>query len=203
MNQTATHAWENVEIIQRNKEDGHHISIPYSNTESALKGESSPYFKSLNGFWNFYWVSKPADRPEGFYKPDFDDSSWKELHVPSNWQLHGYGKPIYSNWRYPNSVKLGKNIPKIDHNDNPVGLYRTEIYIPTEWEGREILIHFGGVKSAFYLYLNGLCIGYSQGSMTPAEFNISKYLHDGSNILSVEVYRWSDGSYLEDQDMWR
>lgn len=195
--------WENCEVIERNKEPAHHVSIPYPTRETAIKGDRSSYYKSLNGVWKFHRVQKPTDRPKDFFSPNFDVSQWVDLPVPSNWQLHGYGTPIYSNWRYPHSVRIKKRIPNIDHEYNPVGSYRTEFSIPKEWEGREVFIHFAGVKSAFYLWINDNQVGYSQGSMTPAEFHITRYLRSGTNILAVEVYRWSDGSYLEDQDMWR
>ncbi len=195
--------WENTNIIGRNKEPAHNSLIPYKDIESALsEKKNSRYCQSLNGIWKFNWVKKPSDRPLNFYGVDFDDSNWDNLDVPSNWQLRGYGIPIYTNVRYPYSVKKD-NIPSIDHEYNPVGSYRRTFVIPEGWKNREIFIHFGGVKSAFYLWINGEKIGYSQGSMTPAEFNISKHIRKDNNILAVEIYRWSDGSYLEDQDMWR
>ena len=153
----------------------------------------------LNGNWKFNWVPKPDDRPVDFYKPEFDVSHWKEIPVPSNWQLHGYGIPIYTNIVYPFKV----DPPHIQHDNNPVGSYRRNFTVPEDWNGKEIFLHFDGVKSAFYLWINGQKVGYSQGSMTPAEFNITKFLKKGENIVAAEVYRWSDGSYLEDQDMWR
>ncbi len=201
---TERNDWENLKVIGINKEHPHCTSIPFQDIESALeeKNEASVNYKSLNGQWNFNWVKKPSDRPEDFFKLDYDVKDWDEIPVPSNWQLHGYGIPIYTNVKYPYSVQK-VDIPSIDHNYNPVGSYRMEFNLPDNWKGREIFIHFGGVKSAFYIWLNGIKIGYSQGSMTPAEFNITKFLKKGINILAVEVYRWSDGSYLEDQDMWR
>ncbi len=196
--------WENSEVICLNKELAHNTLIPYHNIESALKGtyEESEYYKSLNGNWRFKWVRKPAERPKKFYNIHYDVSTWDEIPVPSNWQMYGYGIPIYTNSKYPYSIQR-KNIPSIDHEYNPVGSYRIEFSIPEYWKDRQIFIHFGGVKSAFYIWVNGKKVGYSQGSMTPAEFNITKFLNDEKNILAVEVYRWSDGSYLEDQDMWR
>ncbi len=195
--------WEHTSIIGLNKEPSHNTLIPYANIKSALEGkESSIYYYSLNGIWKFNWVKKPADRPLNFYEIDYDANNWDEIDVPSNWQMHGYGIPIYTDEKYPYSVKK-QNIPSIDHNYNPVGSYRRIFDIPANWNGREIFIHFGGVKSAFYIWINEKKVGYSQGSMTPAEFNITKYLQKEHNILAVEVYRWSDGSYLEDQDMWR
>jgi len=195
--------WENSKIFNINKEPAHSTLIPFESVDGALgKGEDSLYYKSLNGMWKFNWVKKPSERPVDFYKEDFDVDKWEEIDVPSNWQMRGYGIPIYTNVTYPYSIST-QNIPKIDHNYNPVGSYRRYFNLPTNWKGREIFLHFGGVKSAFYIWINGKKVGYSQGSMTPAEFNITKYLKNSNNILAVEVYRWSDGSYLEDQDMWR
>ncbi|MFX1273822.1 MAG: glycoside hydrolase family 2 TIM barrel-domain containing protein [Promethearchaeota archaeon] len=195
--------WENSRVFGINKEPAHNTLIPHPNIESALvPNKESIYYQSLNGQWKFHWVKKPAQRPENFYELDYDMSNWDEIDVPSNWQMRRYGIPIYTNMKYPYSIGL-KNIPSIDHEYNPVGSYRRTFNIPEEWIGREIFIHFGGVKSAFYIWINGKKVGYSQGSMTPAEFNITKFLINKENILAVEVYRWSDGSYLEDQDMWR
>ena len=195
--------WENAQVIGINKEPPHNTLIPFPDIESALNGkELSPYYKSLNGKWKFNWVKKSDERAIDFYKAEFNDKNWDIIDVPSNWQMRGYGKPIYLDFKYPPSINI-KEIPKIDHNYNPVGSYRTEFEIPEAWENREIFIHFDGVKSAFYIWLNGKMVGYSQGSMNPAEFNITTYVQKGRNILAVEVYRWSDGSYLEDQDMWR
>jgi len=193
--------WDNLEVISRNKEPAHCTLIPYADRQTALVGtrEASTFYKSLNGNWKFHWVRKPADRPRGFFEPEFDVTAWKTIPVPSNWQMHGYGKPIYTNVRYP----FPADPPRIPHDYNPVGSYRTEFTLPADWDGRQVFAHFDGVKSAFYLWINGHKVGYSQGSMTPAEFNITPYLRDVKNVLAAEVYRWSDGSYLEDQDMWR
>jgi beta-galactosidase len=173
----------------------------YSDIETALKADrtNSPFYRSLNGKWKFNWVNKPADRPLDFYKPDYDVSKWKLIPVPSNWQMHGYGIPIYLNSRHP----FPPNPPHIPHDYNPVGSYRRQFTMPKDWKDRRIFLHFDGVKSAFYLWINGMKVGYSQDSMTPAEFDITKYLKSDKNTIAVEVYRWSDGSYLEDQDMWR
>lgn len=196
--------WENAEMIGRSKEPAHNTLIPYQNVENALNGirEESINYKSLNGNWKFNWVSKPSERPKEFFRKEYTVEDWDEIPVPSNWQMHGYGIPIYLNIRYPRSVRQN-DIPKISHEYNPVGSYRTEFTIPEDWKEKEVFIHFDGVKSAFYIWINGMKVGYSQGSMTPAEFNITKYIQKGNNILSVECYRWSDSSYLEDQDMWR
>ncbi len=196
------HDWENSEIFGINKEAPHNTFIPYANVEEAKlnQWDKSPYYLSLNGRWKFHWASKPADRPRDFYKSDYDVSGWDEIPVPGNWQMYGYGIPIYVNVKYP-FVKVDP--PYIPNDNNPVGSYRRNIIIPDDWDGREVFIHFDGVKSAFYIWLNGEKVSYSQGSMTPAEFNLTSYLKKGQNILAVEVYRWSDGSYMEDQDMWR
>ncbi len=193
--------WENPDVVGINKEPGHCTLVPYSDIETAIKAErnASRFYKSLNGNWKFHWVRKPADRPRDFYKPEYNVSTWDEIPVPSNWQMHGYGIPIYLNVPYP----FPPNPPYIPHDYNPVSSYRKGFTISEEWKDRQIFLHFDGVKSAFYVWVNGQKVGYSQDSMTPAEFNITKYLKSGENILAVEVYRWSDGSYLEDQDMWR
>jgi beta-galactosidase len=197
----AQNDWENSTIFEINKEPGHASFVPIE-TESSeinLDKAASPFVQLLNGNWKFKWSPKPADRPMDFYKPDVDVSHWDEIPVPANWQLHGYGKPIYTNVVYPFKV----DPPKIQHDNNPVGAYRRTFTIPEKWDGKEVFIHFEGVKSAFYLWVNGRKVGYSQGSMTPAEFNVTDFLQEGENVLAAEVYRWSDGSYLEDQDMWR
>lgn len=196
--------WENPKMIGQNKKPAHVTLVPYANIQQALEGKrtKSPYFKLLNGIWKFNWVKNPGDRPKEFYKEDFDVNKWDDISVPGNWQMKGYGIPIYTNVKEPWSVER-TNPPHIPHDYNPVGSYRREFTIPHDWKEREVFLAFEGVKSAFYVWVNGERVGYSQGSMTPAEFNITPYIHIGSNILAVEVYRWSDGSYLEDQDMWR
>jgi len=194
-------AWNNVTILQQNREAAHATMMVYQDEKQALNfnREKSPFYQSLNGLWKFNWSKKPADRPVDFYTQSFDPSSWDEITVPSNWELGGYGIPIYTNIDYPfppDEVKAPKDW-------NPVGSYRREFTVPGTWKGRDVLINFDGVQSAFYLWINGEKVGYSQGSRTPAEFNITKYLKKGKNSLAVEVYRWSDGSYMEDQDFWR
>ncbi|RKY00942.1 beta-galactosidase, partial [Candidatus Poribacteria bacterium] len=196
----ATFDWENPEIVERNREAPHCTLIPYPDEGRAAKcdREASPFFKSLNGRWKFKYSPNPNSRPVDFHRPDYDDSSWDEIDVPSNWEMKGYGRPIYTNVQYP----FKPDPPKVPHDDNPVGSYRRKFEIPESWWGRQVFIHFDGVCSAFYLWVNGRMVGYSQGSMTPAEFNITRYLKKGENVLAVEVYRWCDGTYLEDQDFW-
>ena len=193
--------WERPEVVGINKEPGHCTLVPYSHLRRALKVDrtQSRLYMSLNGDWKFNWAEKPVERPVEFYKLGYDVSKWAEIPVPANWQMHGYGRPIYLNMRYPFKV----DPPFIPHEYNPVGSYRRDFRILNRWKDRQIFLHFDGVKSVFYIWVNGRKVGYSQGSMTPAEFNITEYLKPGDNTLAVEVYRWSDGSYLEDQDMWR
>lgn len=193
--------WENPAVFGRNKEPAHCTYIPYADIETALTGDpaQSPFYQSLNGTWKFNWVRKPAERPVDFYKDDYDVSQWDDIVVPGNWELQGYGIPIYTNSDYP----FPANPPHIPHDYNPVGSYRRGFTIPESWEDRLVFLHFRGVKSAMYVWVNGKKVGYSQGSKTPAEFNITEYLRQGENTLAVEVYRWSDGAYLEDQDYWK
>jgi len=193
--------WENPEMISLNKEPAHNSSMPYLEKVKAIRCDRfrSDFFQSLNGVWKFHWVKKPVDRPVNFHNPEYDVSQWDEIQVPGNWQLAGYGMPYYLNHPYV----FEKNPPFIQHDFNPVGSYRMKFEIPEDWKGRPVFIHFDGVESAFYLWINGKKVGYSQGSRLPAEFEITKSLRRGTNILAAEVYRWSDGSYLECQDFWR
>jgi beta-galactosidase len=202
--QAATDDWQDPAVIGRHKEPAHATLMPYATVEQALEGDrqASPFHQSLNGDWRFRWVPKPADRPRGFHERGFDDGAWDTLPVPSNWQLHGHGRPIYINQPYPFAPE-DPDPPHIPSHDNPVGSYRTTFTVPDTWKGRQVFLHFAGVKSAFYLWINGEEVGYSQGSMTPAEFDVTSYLREGENLLAVQVFRWSDGSYLEDQDTWR
>ncbi|MBC7186416.1 MAG: DUF4981 domain-containing protein [Calditrichaeota bacterium] len=193
--------WEDPSVFGINKEPPHATGVPFATQEQALSSSrgSSPLVLSLNGLWQFHWVRRPEDRPRDFYRPDFDASAWDSIPVPSNWQMHGYDIPIYTNVRYP----FPANPPHIPHDFNPVGSYRRTFALPENWAGRQVFVVFDGVESAFYLWVNGVLVGYSQDSRTPAEFNITGFLKPGENLLAVEVYRWSDGSYLEDQDFWR
>lgn len=203
--------WENEEVIGINKLPGRVFSMPYASTRAALQGDwqDSPYVKLLNGTWKFHYVKTPQQRPLDFYTKDFDSSAWNTIEVPGNWQTQGYGIPIYTNQTYP----FARNAPSVTSQPpanwtakeyrNPVGSYLRNFDIPKDWKNRNVFIHFGGVESAFYLWINGKKVGYSQGSYLPAEFNITPFLQEGKNTIALEVYRWSDGSYLEDQDFWR
>ncbi len=201
LSQQAINDWENPSVLEKNRRAPHATLTAFPDTISALSGDPhvSPFVLSLNGTWKFRWVKSPADRIVDFYRTDFDDSEWEGIPVPSNWQMCGFGIPIYTNVPYP----FGKaDPPYIPHDNNPVGSYRLKFEIPDEWRERQVFIHFAGVESAFYLWVNGQRVGYSQGSRTPAEFDITPYLWGKRNALAVEVYRWSDGSYLEGQDFW-
>lgn len=195
--------WENPKMFGLNKETPHASFIPYANVKQAIINDinNSPFYKSLNGLWKFNWVREPSQRPVDFFKPDYNVSKWNDIPVPSNWELQGYGVPIYVN--IPYEFTYEPNPPDIPDGYNPVGSYRRTFTIPDSWENKEVFIHFGAVKSAMYLWINGQNVGYSQGSKTPAEFNITSFLQNGENIIAVEVYRWSDGSFLECQDFWR
>jgi len=211
--------WENPKMINQNKEATHATLLPFRNPGEALnqKRNQSVFYKSLSGVWKFNWVRKPADRPLNFYKPDFDVSGWDNIPVPANWELEGYGIPIYVNHQYEfadfkapvsDEIKFidGRypaNPGNIPDDYNPVGSYRRSFTVPDNWDGRQVFIQFGAVKSAFYLWINGKKVGYSQGSKLPAEWDITEYLTKGENIIAAEVFRWSDGSYLECQDFWR
>jgi len=194
---------ENPAVVGRNKLKPHSFAIPYANVKQAFADDwdESPWFKSLNGNWKFNWVRQPSERPEGFEASAFDDSGWDEIPVPSNWELQGYGIPIYVNQPY--EFTDDPQPPLIPHDYNPVGSYRTSFTIPEDWNERQVILHFGAVKSAMYVWVNGQEVGYSQESKTPAEFNISEFLTEGENNLAVQVFRWSDGTYLECQDFWR
>ncbi len=183
--------WENPAVFAIGKEAPHSTYILYSGKSSHLI--------SLNGIWKFNWAKNPSERPTDFYKAGFDTSEWDDIKVPGNWELQGFGVPIYTDTEYP----FPPDPPYIPHDNNPVGSYRQDFMVPDIWEDRQVFLHFGGVRSAMYVWINGEKAGYSQGSKTPAEFNITAFIHSGENSLAVEVYRFSDGSYLEDQDYWK
>ncbi|HEX7366714.1 MAG TPA: glycoside hydrolase family 2 TIM barrel-domain containing protein [Pelobium sp.] len=193
--------WEDEKIININLEKPHATFTAYQTIADALKDEfsASNSYKLLNGQWKFNHVDQPEKRPLNFYQANFDDSSWKNIKVPGNWELNGFGIPIYTNIVYP----FPKNPPFIDHSFNPVGTYRKDFTVPENWDGKETFIHFGSVSGAMYLYINGQEVGLSKASKTPVEFNITKYLRKGKNVIAAQVFRWHDGSYLEDQDFWR
>lgn len=195
--------WENPEIFKINKEDGHAIMMPFDSEKDALSAKESNYKQSLNGKWKFYWQRGLKNQPENFQLMSFDDSHWDEINVPSVWQTQGYSVPYYYASTFPKAFSRSKGkIPSIDHDMQEIGFYRKSFTINENFNGREIFLHFGAAKSALEVYVNGEFVGYSQGSMTPHEFNVTKVLKPGENVITAKLYRYSDGSYLEDQDMW-
>lgn len=174
----------------------------FENKEAAIEGNftESPYYKSLAGNWKFNWVEKPEDKPKDFYLPSFNDVSWKQIPVPSCWERQGYGNPSHRGLGMlvrAENIKI-PNVPE----DNPVGSYRTTFEVPQNWSDRQTLLHFNGVSSAFYVWINGEFVGYDEDAMTSAVFDISKYLKEGKNTIAVQVYKWTTGSYFESGDTW-
>ena len=201
--QAQIHDWENPAVLGVNK-------LPYHATlQLPSKWKECKEIVSLDGQWKFHWSRNPEERPVDFYREDYDVSGWDKITVPGNWQMQGFGTPIYTNMTYP----FRRNRPSVTdepprewtayENRNPVGSYVTFIDVTKEMRSKNLILHFGGVHSACYVWINGQKVGYSQNSMSPAEFDVTTYMREGKNKLAVEVYRWSDGSYLEDQDMWR
>jgi len=195
--------WDDPAVLHVGTERPHATMMTYPSAELARRGDraASPWVRSLDGTWKFQYSRGPASRPAAFERPDFDDRGWSNIEVPGNWEMQGFGIPIYSNSRYPFSFNRAD--PRVPHDDNPIGSYRTTFELPPDWAGRRVYLHFAGVDSAFYVWVNGKRVGYSEDSRTPAEFDVTGVVTGGSNSLAVEVYRWSDGSFLEDQDMFR
>lgn len=212
--------WEDETRFAEHKEPGHATYLPYA-TEQEMLADTSYYhtpwvasrssrFASLNGDWAFHLVSEPSQRPLDFYKDDYDVSGWETIPVPSNWEMHGYDRPIYANVEYPHAnippyidARKGFNDGGQNYGINPVGSYVRFFELPQGWDSRRTFIHFGGIYSAAFVYLNGHYVGYTQGANNVAEFDLTGYLRPGKNRLAVQVFRWSDGSYLECQDMFR
>lgn len=200
--------WQSQYAIGLNKLEPHSYVWPYANETAVAKREhqSSPYYQSLNGTWKFHWVKNPDNRPKEFYKPSFYVGSWADIQVPGNWERQGYGTAIYVNESYEFDDKMfnfKKNPPLVPHAENEVGSYRRTFEIPADWDGRRVVLCCEGVISFYYVWVNGELVGYNQGSKTPAEWDITDKLRKGENSVALEVYRWSAGSYLECQDMWR
>lgn len=193
--------WENPQVTDRNKLESHAKFVIYNNEKDAAanKPEASQWYKSLNGEWKFSIVKTPAERPQDFYTENYNDNSWKNIKVPSNWEMQGFDTPIYTNVKYP----FPKNPPYIDEKYNPVGSYRTHFTTPENWTNREVILHFGSISGYARVFVNGKEVGMTKASKTPAEFDVTKFLKKGDNLLAVQVFRWHDGSYLEDQDFWR
>lgn len=193
--------WENPQVFRINKEQPRAVFYPFADQAQALTfcRSQSTLVRDLDGTWKFHFAKNPDERPADFFKADFDVSSWDDIAVPGNWQLQGYDYPIYVNIPYP----FKPNPPFVPHDYNPVGSYRTNFEIPADWDGHEISLRFDGVGSAAYVWVNGQKVGFTEDSRTVAEFDVTKFVRPGQNTLAVEVYRYSDGSYLECQDFWR
>ncbi|MCL4481143.1 MAG: DUF4981 domain-containing protein [Bacteroidetes bacterium] len=195
-----TPEWQTQHVNRVNCEPDRSDFVPFKDEASALgfdKTKSGNY-QLLNGDWKFKYAKDVPEKPEGFFKPDYNDAEWKTIPVPSNIEIQGYGIPIYTNWKYPFPIA-----PPLIKRENPVGSYRHPFTIPASWNGQKITLNFEGVQSAFYLWINGKKVGFHEDGMTTASFDVTSFLKPGTNLLAVEVYRWSDGSYLEDQDFWR
>lgn len=194
--------WENPEIFQINRENPTASFYKYSDESAAIRNESwenSNLYQSLNGIWDFYYADSVNARPTDFYKNDFNLNGWDKIEVPSNWEMKGYGIPVYTNIVY----MFPPNPPYIPQNINNNGSYKRAFEISENWNGKDIYLHFAGVSGAMYIWVNGEFVGYNEGSKTAAEFNISKVAKPGKNSIAVQVLRWSDASYMEDQDFWR
>ena len=197
--------WRDPEVNAVNRAPMHANYFAYESYDAARTGakEESDNFLSLNGMWKFNWVRNADQRPDDFYQLGYNDSAWDELKVPAVWELNGYGDPIYVNVGYPWKNQFRTDPPKIPVANNHVGSYRKEIVIPAEWKNKQIFVHFGSVTSNIYLWVNGKYVGYSEDSKLEAEFDLSGYLKPGKNLIAFQVFRWCDGSYLEDQDFFR
>lgn len=206
--QTVQPEWQSQYAIGKNKLAPHTYVWPYETMDALRSGnyEQSPYYMSLNGRWKFHWVKNPDFRPKDFYRPSFYTGGWADIEVPGNWERQGYGTSIYVNETYEFDdpfFNFKKNPPLVPYEENEVGSYRRSFTIPATWKDRRIVICCEGVTSFYYIWVNGHLLGYNQGSKTPAEWDITRYVEEGENTVALEVYRWSSGAYLECQDMWR
>ena len=193
--------WQNPSVFEKGQNAPHAFHMPYSSREQAIQNlpRKCENFQLLNGKWKFLWLETPDQVPEGFWKSDFKTKDWDEITVPSNWQMEGYGHPKFRNV----ALTFKNDPPHIPDYYNPVGCYKRKFELPREWEDKEVMLRFEGIKSASYVWVNGKRVGYNQGGFEPAEYNITPFLDRGENDISVEVLRFCDGSYLENQDMWR
>ncbi|NJN24573.1 MAG: hypothetical protein HC819_00500 [Cyclobacteriaceae bacterium] len=200
-NVNAQNDWENPAVFERNQTKAHVPLTPYDNLGEALRGDkmASANYLSLNGTWKFNWVSTLAEAPADFYANESNVEGWDEIEVPSNWQMKGYGHPMFRNV----TMEFPENPPHVPEYYNPVGSYFRTFEVPDSWDGRQLFLHFEGVKSASYVWVNGQEVGYNQGGFEPAEYDVTKYVNKGQNTIAVKVLRYSDGSFLENQDMWR
>ncbi|NJO69640.1 MAG: hypothetical protein HC830_10455 [Bacteroidetes bacterium] len=192
---------ENPAITDLNQEPGHTPLMPYITVNEALENNrtNSASFVSLNGPWKFHWAENPEMSPKNFHLEKFNDAAWKNIPVPSNWEMEGYGDPVFRNIAHP----FKSNPPFIPRDYNPVGSYRKAFQLPAQWKGKQVFLRLEAVTSAFFLWINGKEVGFNKGANEPAEFNITPYLKAGKNTIAVKVFKYSDGTYLEDQDFWR
>lgn len=212
--------WDDVNVVQINREDAHTLAIPVADLNGAFENdiEKSPYYLSLNGTWKFNWAPDPQRRPEGFEKAEFDDAKWDNITVPATWQVYGvrhnkdWDKPLYTNAAYPftynpdNFSVMASRPDNFQYNNNmknPVGSYRRKFTVPENWKGRDVYVRFNGAGHGYYVWVNGHFTGYAEDSYLPSEFKITDYLQKGENTIAVQVYRFTSGSFLEDQDYWR
>ena len=197
--------WQDMQVNEINRFAPHASFFAYENKEKALKGDmnASDNFLSLHGNWNFKWVENADQRPTDFYKTDYNDKGWGTMKIPAIWEVNGFGDPIYVNIGFAWKGHFKNNPPYVPVKDNHVGSYRKIVKIPNNWDGKQIIAHFGSVTSNIYLWVNGQFVGYAEDSKMAAEFDVTSYLHSGDNLFAFQVFRWSDGSYCEDQDFWR
>ena len=193
--------YENPEVFERHQVQPHATLMPFENLDQALEGDrkSSPFHHSLNGNWKFHWAENPDKAPVDFYKPEYLRADWLEIKVPSNWQMEGFGTPLFRNIGLPHPIQP----PEVPKGFNPVGSYYRTFELPADWKERQVFLHFEGVHSASYVWINGKEVGYNQGGMEPAEYDVTPFLKKGENSIAVKVLRYSDGTYMEDQDTWR
>jgi len=197
----AQNDWENPKVFERNQTEVHAPLTPYTSVDEAKRGnrEANAYYQSLNGRWKFNWVSRADEAPEDFYKSESKVNNWDDIEVPSNWQMKGYGHAMFRNV----TMEFPEKAPNVPEYYNPVGSYFRTFEVPKNWKGRQIFLHFEGVKSASYVWVNGKAVGYNQGGFEPAEYDVTDFVKPGKNTIAVKVLRYSDGSFLENQDMWR
>ena len=207
--------WHDMDVNGVNRMQNHTSFFAYENSSLAIQGEKekSDRFLSLHGDWQFKWVESVSQRPTDFFKTDYDDSGWDKMSVPGIWEMNGYGDPEYVNigfaWRghfqplTQKDYQEGVSDIPVPDKDNHVGSYRKTIMVPESWKGQQVIAHFGSVTSCIYLWVNGQFVGYSEDSKIEAEFDITKYVQPGENLIAFQVFRWCDGSWSEDQDFWR
>jgi hypothetical protein len=197
----ATPEWEQPGVVALNREPMKATFFNFESVEKAVAGDmaASQYYRSLDGTWSFAYTQGTDKRPVDFYKPGYGTSGWKTIQVPGMMQAQGYGRPIFTNIKYP----FPANQPFIPHDLNEVGSYRRDFEVPGGWQERDVFLHIGAAGAAYYIWINGEKVGYSEDSKLPSEFNIGKFVRAGRNTIAIELYSWADGSYLEDQDFWR